>query len=142
MDNIFYTSFMYIKNNSSEFLWKFVYGSDRVSLKIFSAYLAVGLILYFWYSRKKRVGFFKFLFPKEIYTHPSARMDYYTLLIKRIFKPLSFIVFPFSIVLVAKGTLHVLHAIYSPTWQKGEPKGLLFLLVCLIGFLLQDFLEI
>jgi hypothetical protein len=51
-------------------------------------FIALAYVSYRLYHRRARGGFFRFLFPKAIYLHPSAKVDYGIYLINLLISPL------------------------------------------------------
>ena len=65
----------------------------NASEKFYLLYIATFIGLAFWsyrkyYKHRTRRHFFQFLFPKRIYAHPSARVDYWVFLINILLSPL------------------------------------------------------
>lgn len=140
----FFEIFKYILRNSVDFLNKFIWGYSRLSIALFISYAVVGFFLYLFYTRKtsgKKVNYFKFLFPKVMYTHPSAIMDYKTKLLKIVLRPAKLLILPISYIMVSTATLKFLTYFYKVPWEKFEPSGFILFIIGFAGFMANDFVE-
>lgn len=121
-------------------------GGNRFFWVYLLTFVAIGVVareVYYRNSNDRRENWFKFIFPRDVYTHPSAIMDYKLMLCNRILGPasiLSGILFQglsisFVALLVQDG-LHTLagssHAVSRPGFFLG-----LAIIVCLT--LARDF---
>ena len=143
-EDLFFNTFIYFLKNAVSFLKSFLWSYKRISINLFLAYLALGLILYFIFKSKESKNvraFFKFLFPKEIYTHPSAIMDYKSKIFKILLFPPKLLYIPVSSILISTYTLKILNTFHKFGWEKLGPTGYGVFIIGFVGFLAQDFAE-
>lgn len=114
--------------------------------RVFVLYLGTGLLCaVIVYALGRRRGanlpgrLFAYLFPRQIYLHPSAVADYKFFLIDRV---LSFVAFPFFIILpvwIADPAARLLEAIFGPADAAILPPGVpTTLLITVVTVLLVD----
>jgi len=103
-------------------------GGNRFFWVYLLTFVALGVVareVYYRNGNERRENWFNFIFPRDMYTHPSAILDYKLLLFNRILGPASLvsgIVFQgvsiSFIALLVQGSLHSLagtsHAAYEP----------------------------
>lgn len=144
LQDMFFILIKFFVENLVDFLRVFLWGNKRIGLLLLSLYVLTGVFLYLYEVKKKKLspkGFFHFLFPKEIYTHPSAKMDYKSQLFLILLNPGKYLFVPISTAALSLGTLKTLNLIGRVPWEKSEPAGWPLLFVGFIGFLIQDFSE-
>ena len=120
----------------------FFHGGQR----IYFLYLATAIGLAFWiYESGKRhrpesaQGFFQFCFPKEVYTHPSAILDYKFFFINRIAFVLFLGTLILSSTLASTATETVLKSVFPAPETSAAPVLVLGILLTLTAVLAQDF---
>lgn len=88
-------------------------GANRFYWVYLASFIVIGAWAYRRYYPEARAHALAFLFPREVYTHPSAIIDYKLLLTNRLVGPATFLsrilVGTGLITLVASGTQHGLH---------------------------------
>ncbi len=123
-------------------------GGKRFFWLYLVSFVILGLVAYWMHYRRSEVsdgprGLWRFLFPREVYTHPSAMIDYQLFLANRILGPSGFLsralLGSFTIAYVASATqgalLHAVDGVHEPvpwTWPT-----LLAFTVCIA--LVRDF---
>jgi sterol desaturase/sphingolipid hydroxylase (fatty acid hydroxylase superfamily) len=104
-------------------------------------FIIVALIPFFLYAKKKfnLKSFLSYIFPKSMYTHPSAKMDYKIFFINKLIRPGEIVGFLLTSSLVAKGTYNFLTGVYFPTWNRWEAGPISIITLGIIGFIISDF---
>jgi sterol desaturase/sphingolipid hydroxylase (fatty acid hydroxylase superfamily) len=115
--------------------------ADRFFLGYFVAsFLVFGAIAFVRYERRAgHAGFLRFLFPRDVYLHRSARVDYAVFLINRIFSPAVLVTRLWSAAAIATAITEVLIAIFG-VHERITPSGLWSAVaITVVGALVADF---
>ena len=96
-------------------------------------------VAWVWYRRGKGVPFLKYCFPKRVWLHPSARMDYWVWLINLIVKSAIIVPLLFSAAPIAIWLSQSLETLFGPQapWLTDRTQVLIVFTVLI--FLLDDF---
>lgn len=83
-------------------------------------FLALALIPFFLYAKKKfsLKVFLNYIFPKSLYLHPSAKLDYKLFFVNKLIRPGELIAFVLSSGWIAKIVFDTLTDFHTPTWGK------------------------
>lgn len=104
-------------------------------------FLLLALIPFFLYANKKFnwKNFLSYVFPKSIYLHSSAKLDYKLFFINKLIRPGEIIAFVLSTGWIANLIIRTLNNFYTPTWGRWEVGPASIIILGVMGFILSDF---
>jgi sterol desaturase/sphingolipid hydroxylase (fatty acid hydroxylase superfamily) len=107
---------------------------------VVASFLVFGAIAFVRHgSRAGGVGFWRFLFPPDVYRHRSARVDYAVFLINRIFTPAVLVTRLWTATAIATAITGLLIAIFGAHERVAAPGLWSAVAITLVGALVTDF---
>lgn len=139
-----------VENISEIFHSKFLWSGSRHFWLYMLAYVCIAFLIYYR-SRTKSTGFLSFLFPRNIYTHPSNWLDLKVWLVIIAILHAGFLTAVFAGVYYVSGFVDSAFDLLGPAWQvdrSGESPGfydrLLFMIVLTLctdfGFFIMHYI--
>lgn len=123
----------------------FIYGSSRLGIKLLLIYFLISSLFYFFsntFSKKFNIkNIFKFVFPVNIYSHPSTKMDFKIFFIRSMFDPAKIITFSVIVTLFSGIISQKLGVLFHSPFGKIQSNPISLTVISLIGFLLFDFTQ-
>jgi len=128
-------------DQASEFLNALNSHFFNANKRLFWGYLLTTLLLValVWFRQKRHVPFLKFLFPKKVWLHPSAKIDYSVWLINNLVKILVILPLLFSAAPIAIWLSQSMEAVFGDIPNVTHNRTIILVSFTLLVFLLDDF---